>query len=198
MFTPLLFAQLLTLPAPPQIEPVFSRPAVIREQGPSPEWFRRDPQITFGLARSQLGTQIRVSPTAGVAFTLDVLAGAFVRFGRVSRWGATFEAGYSYVGFSEHLAVTGIGLVHSLPSRSNDDGDDAPSSMSTRMRVAIALYGVGGVSESRGALGFRGQISIGPSFALFSIGYQFVQTDAINAHELRFTFSSLSLFGARS
>lgn len=193
MSLPLLFAQFVLNPAPPQIEPEFTRPAVIREQGPSPEFYRRDPRIVFGVAHTQVGTQIRAVPSAGIAFTVDALGGALLRMGRTSEWGAIVEGGYSYVGFSEHFAVVGLGLAHHCVP----DYDGEPHRERT-LSFAISAFALGGVSDARSATGFRAQIALGAPYALFTFGYQLVQTDAVTTHELRFTLATLAVFGGRS
>ncbi|MFO0560688.1 MAG: hypothetical protein U0269_21915 [Polyangiales bacterium] len=190
---PLLFAQLLLNPAPPQVEPAFARPAVIREEGPSPEFYRRDPRVVYGVAHTQVGAQLRIAPTAGIAFTVDALGGALLRMGRTSEWGAIVEGGYSYVGFSEHFVLAGLGLAHHCVP----DYDGEPT-RERALSIALTVHGLGGFSETRSALGFRGQISIGAPYALFTFGYQLVQTDAVTTHELRFTLATLAVFGGRS
>ncbi|UQA55424.1 hypothetical protein [Polyangium aurulentum] len=102
-------AQALYLP-----EPTTTPRRVIEEQGPSPLYYRRSPRYVLPILRSAIGAQGRIATgdlEGKFAFTFDVDVGMAVRFTRGARVGAMLEGGYSYVGFSEHLANLGLGLI---------------------------------------------------------------------------------------
>jgi hypothetical protein len=92
-------------------EPDAPPPREITEQGDSPLYYRLPPGTVSFLSRTSLGGHTRLDDI-DTAFTLDVMAGAYARFGRDASMGIWVEGGYSYVRGSEHLAVLGIGLAH--------------------------------------------------------------------------------------
>ncbi len=90
-------------------EPVATPPREVREEGPSPLYYRLPPNVVTRLTRSAIGGHTRWSGEGDTSFTFDVLAGAAIRFGRDADLGLWIEGGYSYVRGHEHLAMLGIG-----------------------------------------------------------------------------------------
>jgi hypothetical protein len=93
-------------------EPVAPAPREIVETGREPVYYRLPPKTVHFLSRSSLGMHTRLTGENDFAFTLDLLTGAMIRFGRPSAFGLWVEGGYSYVKGREHLAVFGVGLAH--------------------------------------------------------------------------------------
>jgi hypothetical protein len=191
MLFALLFAPLALAPSPPpQREPLFTEAAVLRERGPSPEYYRLSPRVTYGLMRSQIGAQLCFEAgCGGVAFTLDVLTGAVVRFGRTSRWGAIVQGGYSYVGFGQHLAVAGLGLFGGL-ARSED-----PRAAITSTAATITIDALAGSVHGQPALGARVSASFGPRWFSVALGYQLVRTETSVSHQVRLTIGPIDALG---
>jgi len=147
-----------------QIPPItVPEPRVITEQAPSPLHYRKSPHIFVPTFRTGLGIQGRIATeniTAKVAFALDVYVGGTFRFGRGARTGLLTEVGYSYVGFSEHLASLGIGILHGIgPLRSSSKGSGSPPL--GRPRFGIVPHAVLGAAYGKFGVGARSSLILG-------------------------------------
>jgi hypothetical protein len=191
MLYPLLLALFVLVPSEPtQREPVFATSAVLRELGPSPEYYRLSPRVTYGLMHPQVGAQLCFEAgCGGVAVTIDALSGAVVRFGRASRWGALVQGGYSYVGFGQHLAVAGVGLYGGL-ARPED-----PRAAATSTAASITVDALAGLNVGQPAVGARVSASFGPRWLSITLGYQLLRTETSTSHQVRLTVGPVHALG---
>lgn len=174
---------------PSQIEPRFARPASIVEQGPSPEYYRTDPNLFALVLRTQLGAHVRVAPSAGVAFSIDALAGLSMRVGRVSPLRALACVGYHYVGFGSHFFVLQTGALLDIV--------EEPQSRKI-VSVGLTVDGLAGAQESIGALGVRTSLLLSVYGLTVSAGHQWTRSPSGDVHEAHFMLGTLiSLGGSR-
>ncbi len=174
-------------------ESLFASPRAVLATGDAPVFYRLSPTLVLPWIRTAAGAQFRVAPAPGaaaVAFSLDALAGALVRFGRGSRVGAFAEGGYGYVGFEQHLAVLGGGLVYGL-ARDDDDRN----TRFARPRAVLSLHWIAGVESARPAQGFRVAAAFGVAAYTLTLGYQQLSTDTAVGHELRVLLGSSAAIG---
>ena len=106
------------------------------------------------------------------SYTLDLLQGALIRFGRPSAYGLWIEGGYSYVKGREHLAMFGIGLARSKPGF-----------VSTSF--AIVPHVVAGRIDDETRIGIRTSLLVGS----FELAHQIAFTGDRPIHELHFALS---------
>src|SRR5262249_53103102 len=80
--------------------------------GPSPTYYRRSGHLTQPHARIGIGLEMRGARAGGdsaTALSIDLLYGLAQHLGPDTHAGIWIEAGYSYAGFGDHLAVLGAG-----------------------------------------------------------------------------------------
>lgn len=172
-----------------QLEPRFDRVAEVRELGASPEYYRTDPRL-FSLAlRTQLGAHVRVAPNAGVAFSIDALAGLSMRLGRVSPLALLGCVGYHYVGFGSHFFAVQTGLLLDLV--------DEPRARSA-VKVGVTIDGLAGTQESLDAVGVRSSLVLSMYGLTVSAGHQWTRSNAGEVHEAHLMLGTLvSIGGSR-
>jgi hypothetical protein len=176
-------------------EPIAPEPRVITEQGPSPLYYRKSPRIVLPTFRSGFGLQVRVPTgdiTAKVAFTLNAYIGATIRFGRGASTGLLTEAGYSYVGFSEHLASVGIGVLHGLGRAPAPPGESQPIG---RRRLAIVPHVLVGKAYGGLAVGARTSVILGYWIYGFELAHQVLVVGSRQIHEVHTTFTAIMPMG---
>lgn len=181
-------------PPEPQFEPTFERPRVVREQGPSPTFYRLEPRLVYGLVRTQLGVHVRVAPTSVAAFTFDQLGGVIARAGRGSRAALLAEGGYHYVGFGSHFAVAGAGL---LIDAGPEQSDASQRSTRDRLRFGVIVDGLAGINESQSALGLRASLVLVMYSVSVAVGHQWARTPTVDTHEAFLTVGSTITIGER-
>lgn len=186
-------------------EPEMPPPKKIAEQGESPKELR--------LPRDGLdwGVRLNVGPTARLgigreigktAFALDVLLGATLPLRRGGRWAVFGETGYSFVGFSEHLASFGMGpmirglgptMASSYASARGGDGERAlaelPDGMRGTFSFALVPRIVGGFADGERAVGARTSVVAGLWLWAVEISHQYLTTDTRDIHQIGFAFS---------
>ena len=185
-------AQELHLP-----EPTLTPRRVIEEQGPSPLHYRRSPRYVFPMIRTGIGAQGRL-PTGDlegkVAFTFDVDVGVAVRFGRGARVGMMVEGGYSYVGFSEHLANAGLGLIVwglGSPIAAQYGQADPPGPV----KIALVPHALVGSAYGGTAYGARTSLIAIYWVAGFELAHQILVIGERQVHEIHTVFTFTSMFG---
>lgn len=175
-------------------EPEVPPPREIHEQGSSPTYYRLHPDTVLPMFRNGIGASVRL-PANGEegrgAFTLDVLGGAELGFGRGARVGLVAETGYSYVGFGEHWLLLGVGPMvrrfgpELIESRSGDE---------PRGDMAVYLLPHAMVGSLNGAFAQGIRTSLVFRFWLYGleVGHQLAHTSERDVHELHlaFTFGS--------
>jgi hypothetical protein len=201
-----LFALLLTLTLRPSRaaaqelvlpEPTVAPRRVIEEQGESPLYYRRSPRYVFPTFRTAIGAQGRLpigEAPGGVAFTVDVEVGVAVRFHRSARFGAMFEGGYSYVGFSEHLANAGLGFILwglGSPVFERYGQEDPPGPV----KIALVPHAIAGRAYGFTAYGARTSLMAFYWIAGFELAHQILLLPTRQVHEIHTTFTLLSFLG---
>lgn len=185
-------AQDLVLP-----EPTGAPRRVIEEQGESPLYYRRSPRYVFPMFRTAVGVQGRLpigDVEGGIAFTVGVEAGVAVRFHRSARFGAMFEGGYTYVGFSEHLADAGLGLILwglGSPIFERYGQVDPPGPV----KIALVPHAVAGRAYGGAAYGARTSLMAFYWIAGFELAHQVLLLPERQVHEIHAVFTFLSLVG---
>lgn len=129
--------------------------------------------------------------SSAVAFTIDVMGGAVVRFGRASRHGLLAEVGYSWAGFSQHLAAFGLGVVTGLGAASDFEG----RARQPKLRVGIIAHTLAGSSYGRWAAGARTGALLGYSSYAISIAHQALDVGGRLEHEVHLVITAFSLLG---
>lgn len=182
-------------------DPDMPPPRRIVEKGESPRELRlpRD-GLDWGM-RGNIGpaTRLGIGKEIGkTAFAFDVIVGATLPLKRGGRWGLLGETGYSFVGFSEHLATFGVGpmmrgLGPSSPfdsySAPRDAPDERPDGLRGIFSFALVPRFVGGIADGERALGMRTSVVAGLWLWALEISHQYLSTDTRNIHQLAFAFS---------
>ncbi|MFO0645233.1 MAG: hypothetical protein U0326_03270 [Polyangiales bacterium] len=187
-WSPAAFAQ-EQLPPPP-----LPAPRVVTERGPSPNYYRLSPRVVLPLVRAGFGAQFRSAPdeaSGSVAFTLDVMGGVVLRADRASPYGVLAEAGYSFAGFSQHLAALGLGAVVGLGAMSDREGRARPAGF----RVAVAEHVLAGASYGVTAVGLRSGVIVASASYAVELSHQVLFVDGEDHNEFRLTLTSLLPFG---
>jgi hypothetical protein len=185
-------AQELVLP-----EPTAAPRRVIEEHGQSPLYYRQSPRYVFPMFRTGIGAQGRLpigDVEGGVAFTADVEVGLAVRFHRSARFGAMFEGGYSYVGFSEHLANAGLGLILwglGSPILTRYGQVDPPGPV----KIALVPHALAGRAYGHAAYGARTSLMAFYWLAGFELAHQVLQLPERQVHEIHTVSTFVSLLG---
>ncbi len=178
-----------SLPAPP-----LPAPRVVTELRPSPLYYRLSPRVVLPLFRGAFGAQFRRAPdeaSGSVAFTLDVTGGVVIRADRASPYGLLAEAGYSYAGFSQHLASLGVGAMVGLGAVADREGH----ARAAGFRVAVAARALAGTSYGRAAVGLRSGVIVGGGFYAVELSHQVLFVDGDEHNEFRLMVTSLLPFG---
>lgn len=183
------------------VEPDMPPAKRIAEHGESPRELR--------LPRDGLDWGIRgnVGPTARLgigkeigktAFALDVLLGATLPLRRGGRYALLGETGYSFVGFSEHLAsfgvgpmVRGLGPSSSMSSYASEraETEERPEGLRGIFAFALVPRFVGGTADGERTLGMRTSVVAGLWLWAVEISHQYLSTDTRDIHQLAFAFS---------
>ncbi len=174
--------------------PPLPAPRVVAERGASPTYYRLSPRVMLPVFRGGFGAQFRSAPddaAASVAFTFDVMGGVVARFDRASRHGLIAEVGYTFSGFSQHLASLGLGAMTGLGALADRDG----RARAAGFRVALVTRFLAGVSYDRTAVGVRTGVIVGGPFYAVEIAHQVLFVDGDDHNELRLTFTTLQPFG---
>lgn len=170
-------------------------PRVIDEQGPSPLHYRKSPQIFLPTLRLGLGIQGRIATeniTAKVAFSLDFYAGGVFRFGRGASTGLLTEVGYSYVGFSEHLASLGLGIFHGIGPAVETSRNAGTSG---RPRFGIVPHAILGSAYGDFGIGARSSVILGYSVYGIEFAHQFLFVGPRTFHEIHIVFGGVAPLG---
>lgn len=167
-------AQRLVLP-----EPTMPEPRIVRERGPSPFYHRATEERVHWASHTALGIQPRLSAGGDAAFTLDALLSQRVTFDRTSRVSLLLQQGYSYVGFSEHFAVAGAGLLWRQSLQRGDFGG---------LWAAAVARGLAGSVDGDGALGARFGAVVGYAMLGLELSHQSLLTGPRKTQELHITF----------
>jgi hypothetical protein len=176
-------------------EPIAPEPRVISEQGSSPLYYRQSPRIVLPTIRIGPGLQIRIPTgkvTAKAAFTLDLYGGATIRFGRGASTGMLLEAGYSYVGFSEHLASLGIGVLHGIGPLPVVRDEPKPLG---RARIGLVPHVLAGYAYGGPALGVRTSLILGYWIYGVELAHQMLFVGERQIHEIHLTITGITPFG---
>jgi hypothetical protein len=179
-----------------QLPPITApEPRVIAEQGPSPLHYRKSPRIFVPTFRTGFGIQGRIATeniTAKVAFTLDAYFGGTFRFGRGASTGLLTEMGYSYVGFSEHLASFGIGILHGVgPGRTSS----RVSRSLGRPKFGIVPHAILGSAYGDFGVGARTSLILGYSVYGFEFAHQVLFVGPRTFHELHIVVGGVMAIG---
>lgn len=169
-------------------------PRVVREEGAAPRYYLLSPRLALPMIRLGIGAQFRQERAAlpdTVAFAADVYGGLIVRAGRGARWGAVAEAGYGFVGFSQHLVSVGLGAVYGLAARA--DGDGVPRRAG--VRVALIPHAIVGASYDQLAVGARTSLVVGYGPYAIELAHQVLVTDGRDSHEFHLMWTSLGAIG---
>ena len=176
-------------------EPAAPEPKVIAEQGPSPVHYRKSPRLVLPTFRTGFGVQVRV-PTGNVtgkaAFALDAYFGGAFRFGRGSPTGLLTEIGYSYIGFSEHLASGGIGILHGLGRPAAKSGELPPLG---RRRLGFIPHALVGWAYGNLAYGARTSLVMGYWIYGVELAHQVLFVGPRQIHEIHLTFGGIMPLG---
>lgn len=197
---PVVFAMLLAAtPAAAQelqiAEPISPEPRVISEQGPSPLHYRLSPHIVLPLIRIGPGLAVRIptdNNTAKAAFALDLYGGAAIRFGRGASTGILAEAGYSYVGFSEHFFSTGIGLLYGIGRLPPPPGEKESLG---RRRIGLVPHALVGYAYGGTAIGARTSLLLGYSIYGVELAHQVLFVGPRQIHEIHVTVTGIAPLG---
>jgi hypothetical protein len=197
---PVVFATLVAAaPAAAQelqiADPIAPEPRVIAEQGPSPLHYRQSARIVMPTLRIGLGLHVRLPTgniTAKAAFALDVYLGTTIRFGRGAPTGMLAEAGYSYVGFSEHLASLGIGVLYGLGRPPAPPGESQPLG---RRRFGVVPHALVGWAYGGPAFGARTSVILGYWIYGVELAHQVLFAGARQIHEIHLTFTGIGPLG---
>lgn len=184
-------AEELLIPSPSAPEP-----RIITEQGPSPVHYRKSPHIVLPTFRTGIGVQVRV-PTGGVtgkaAFALDAYFGGTFRFGRGSPTGLITEIGYSYIGFSEHLASAGVGILSGLGRPPAQKGESQPLG---RRRIGFIPHALVGFAYGGLAYGARTSLVMGYWVYGVELAHQVLfTTGKRQIHEIHLMFGGIMPLG---
>lgn len=169
-------------------------PRVVREEGVAPRHYLLSPRLLLPMIRFGIGAQFREERPAlpdTTAFALDVYAGLIVRAGRGARWGAITEAGYGFVGFSQHLASVGLGAVYGLAARADRDGVTRRAGL----RVALIPHALVGTSYEQLAVGARTSVLVGYGLYAIELAHQVLVTGGQGSHEFHLMWTSLGAIG---
>lgn len=185
---------LLLLAAPAAADPSFDlpepaapEPVVVREDTPGPLYYRLPDDTVRFLSRSGVGTELR---TSGTGFTLDMLLGSAIAFGRGAHAGLWIEGGYSYAGFGDHLAVLGAGpTLRGDSSELLDDG---------AFGLALVPHAVAG--DVNGTFGYGLRTSVVARFWLYGVevAHQYLVAGSRSVHELHVTLTFPMVLGGGS
>lgn len=197
---PIVFAMLAAAtPAAAQelqiSDPIAPEPRVITEQGPSPLHYRLSPHIVLPTLRISPGFHVRIPTgniTAKAAFALDFYGGATIRFGRGATTGMLAEAGYSYVGFSEHLASLGIGVLYGLGRPPAPPNESRPLG---RRRIGFVPHAVLGYAYGGAAIGARTSLLLGYWIYGVEVAHQVLFAGPRQIHEIHLTFTGIAPLG---
>lgn len=175
-----------------QIPPVTApEPRIIVEQGESPLHYRRSPKIFIPTIRLGLGLQGRIATeniTAKVAFALDVHFGGAFRFGRGASTGLLTEVGYSYIGFSEHLASLGLGILHGIgPVPRSSEGSRSLG----RPRFGIVPHAILGSAYGGFGIGARSSLILGYWVYGVEFAHQVLFVGPQTFHEIHIVFGGV-------
>lgn len=176
-------------------EPLAPEPRVVSEQSPSPLHYRLSPHLVLPTMRIGPGLHVRIPTgniTAKVAFALDLYGGVTIRFGRGASTGMLAEAGYSYVGFSEHLASLGIGVLHGLGRPPTPPGETQPLG---RRRIGLVPHALLGWAYGGPAFGARTSLLLGYWVYGVELAHQVLFTGNRQIHEIHLTLASIAPFG---
>jgi hypothetical protein len=170
-------------------------PRVITEQGPSPLHYRKSPRIFIPTFRTGFGIQGRIATenvTAKVAFALDVYVGGTFRFGRGASTGLLTEVGYSYIGFSEHLASLGIGILHGIGPRPEKS---SRSSSLGRPRFGIVPHAILGSAYGGFGVGARSSLILGYWVYGIEFAHQILFVGPRTFHEIHIVVGGVTPIG---
>jgi hypothetical protein len=177
-------------------EPVAPKPSIISEQGPSPLYYRQSPRIVSPTIRISPGLHVRIpayNVTAKAAFALDIYAGATIRFGRGASTGILAEGGYSYVGFSEHLASLGLGVLHGIGhSPKTPRGASQPLG---RRRIGFVPHALAGYAYGAPAIGARTSLLLGYWVYGAELAHQVLFVGTRQIHEIHLAFTAIAPLG---
>ncbi len=196
----IIFAMLVVAPPAAAQElqiadPIAPEPRVITEQGPSPVHYRHSPRIVLPTMRIGPGLHVRIPTgniTAKVAFALDLYGGVTIRFGRGASTGMLAEAGYSYVGFSEHLASLGIGVLHGLGRPPAPPDESRPLG---RRRIGFVPHMLVGWAYGGPAFGARTSLILGYRIYGVEFAHQVLFVGPRQIHEIHLAFTGIAPFG---
>jgi hypothetical protein len=183
-------AQELKLP-----QPTAPEPRVIVERHPSQVHYRRSPRIVLPTLRLGPGIQIRLpvnEQVAKPAFSLDIYMGSVFRFGRGARTGLFVEGGYSYVGFSEHLASAGLGVLHGIGRPEIEPDELEPLG---RPRIGVVPHALVGRAYGGTAVGARTSLILAYWAYGFEVGHQVLFVGPRTIHEMHLAFTGIVPFG---
>jgi hypothetical protein len=169
-------------------------PRVVREEGIAPRYYLLSPRLFLPMARIGIGAQFREERATlpdTTAFAADAYLGLIVRAERGARWGAITEAGYGFVGFSQHLASVGLGAVYGLAARADRDG--VPRSAG--VRVALIPHVLVGTSYDELAVGARTSVLVGYGLYAIEFAHQVLVTGGQGSHEFHLMWTSLGAIG---
>jgi hypothetical protein len=102
------------------------------------------------------------------------------------------EAGYSYVGFSEHLASLGIGVLHGIGRPPAPPGESPPLG---RMRIGFVPHALLGQAYGGVAVGARTSMLLGYWVYGLELAHQVLFVDTRQVHEIHLSFTGISLLG---
>ena len=168
-------------------EPAAPEPAVVREDTPGPVYYRLPDDIARFMSRSGVGAELR---TRGTGFTVDMLLGSAIAFGRGARTGLWIEGGYSYAGFGDHLAMLGVGpSLRGAPSELLEDG---------AFGLALVPHAVAG--DVNGTFGYGVRTSLVARFWMYGVevAHQYLVAGPRSVHELHVTLTFPVTLGAGS
>ncbi len=156
-------------------------------------FYRLSPRLVLPLFRSGFGARMRPpdGDSNAVAFTIDVTGGAVVRLGRASRHGLLAEVGYSWSGFSQHLAVFGLGVITGLGAASDFDG----RARLPKLRAGIVARALAGSSYGGWAVGARTGALVGYSNYAIELAHQALDVGGRLEHEVHLVITAFSLLG---
>jgi hypothetical protein len=180
----------LTLPEAP-----LPPPRDIRETGESPLYYRIPPRfvgISFRIGFGGNGRLALDGAQGKIAFAFDVLAGASFRFSRTSKLGALAELGYTYIGFGEHLAQLGLGLL--LHGPREPDEDDPRRGV---IGVALVPHGVLGSNTGHVEYGERTDLLFSVGVLGVDLGHQLTMLGDHPTHQIHVSFMFVTFDGVR-
>ncbi|HEV7556524.1 MAG TPA: hypothetical protein VGO00_13755 [Kofleriaceae bacterium] len=164
-------------------------PRVIREDTSGPLYYRIPSDIVRPMMRNAIGVAMRATTDdhdGGAAFTLEILGGAAVQFGRGSSYGAWIEGGYAYSRFHDHTAELGIG-----PSWRGSGEDPTLTS-----GIALIPHVIAGSFDGKTGYGVRTSL-VGRSWLPFELAHQIAFVDGHTIQQIDLLLTFPAVFGGR-